>query len=176
MYSITATIVGGDTANLFSAVSAPGLVAVYDASSGFVTGGGWINSPAGAYAASPSLSGRANFAFVSKYQKGATVPAGNTEFEFQMAGLAFKSTSYQWLVISGARAQYKGSGTVNGVAGYGFLLTAIDGQVSGGGGTDKFRIKIWDASGAVVYDNQAAASDDSDPITVIAGGSIVLHK
>ena len=37
-------------------------------------------------------------------------------------------------------------------------------------------IKIWDASGAVVYDNQMGASDDSDPTTVITSGSIVLHK
>jgi hypothetical protein len=88
----------------------------------------------------------------------------------------FKSTSYQWLVVSGARAQYKGSGTLNGAAGYGFLLTAIDGQVNGGGGTDKFRIKIWDANSVVVYDNQMGAPDDSDPTTVITGGSIVLHK
>jgi hypothetical protein len=32
---------------------------------------------------------------------------------------------------------------VNGAAGFGFLLTAVDGQVTGGG-IDKFRIKIWD--------------------------------
>jgi hypothetical protein len=41
------------------------------------------------------------------------------------------------LVIAGARAQYKGLGTVNGSGNYGFLLTAIDGQVNGGGGVDK---------------------------------------
>jgi hypothetical protein len=47
-------------------------------------------------------------------------------------------------VVSGAKAQYKGTGTVNGQPGYGFLLTATDGQLQGGGGVDKFRIKIWD--------------------------------
>jgi len=37
------------------------------------------------------------------------------------------------------------------------MLTAIDGQVNGGGGVDKFRIKIWDsATGQVIYDNQPA--------------------
>ena len=49
-------------------------VVVYDPNGGFVTGGGWINSPAGAYVADPTLTGKANFGFVSKYQKGATVP------------------------------------------------------------------------------------------------------
>src|SRR5207248_3436906 len=34
-------------------------VVVYDPSAGFVTGGGWIASPAGAYAADPTLTGKA---------------------------------------------------------------------------------------------------------------------
>jgi hypothetical protein len=33
-------------------------VVVYDAKGGFVTGGGWINSPAGAYVQNPSLVGK----------------------------------------------------------------------------------------------------------------------
>ncbi len=144
----------------------------------FVTGGGWIDSPAGAYTIDPSLTGKANFGFVSKYQKGATVPTGSTEFQFKVADLNFHSDTYQWLVISGARARYKGNGTINGTGNYGFMLTAIDGQISGGGGTDKFRIKIWDKNnaGAVVYDNQLGAADDATPTTVIQGGSIVIHS
>jgi hypothetical protein len=56
------------------------------------------------------------------------------------------------------------------------MLTAIDGQVTGGG-IDKFRIKIWEkASGAIVYDNQMSAPDDANPTTAIQGGSIVIHK
>jgi hypothetical protein len=78
-------------------------------------------------------------------------------------------------VIAGARAQYKGSGMLNGVAGYGFILTAIDGEISGGGGSDKLRMKIMDSAGNVVYDNQLRASDSSDPTTIIQG-SIVIHK
>jgi len=69
------------------------------------------------------------------------------------------------------------SGTINGSGDYGFMLTAIDGQVNGGGGIDKFRIKIWDkATGAIVYDNQMGAADDANPTTAIQGGSIVIHK
>ena len=91
----------------------------------------------------------------------------------------FKSTVYQWLVVSGAKAQYKGSGMVNDAGDYGFLLTATDGNLNGGGGADKFRIKIWDkASGGVVYDNVIGASDDLDAASpqAIASGSIVIHK
>jgi hypothetical protein len=152
-------------------------VVIYDPDGGFVTGGGWIMSPAGAYVPNPALTGKATFGFVAKYNKGATVPTGNTEFQFHVANLNFKSASYDWLVVAGAKAQYKGLGTINGAGEYGFLLTAIDGQVNGGGGVDKFRIKITDkASGALIYDNLLDAPDDADPTTALGGGSIVIHK
>ena len=152
--------------------------AVYDANGGYVTGGGWINSPAGAYTSNANLSGKANFGFVSNYQRGANVPTGQTEFQFNVANFNFHSTSYEWLVIAGAKAQYKGVGTVNGVGNYGFILTAIDGEINGGGGVDKFRIKIWDINnnGTIVYDNQLGASDSDTPTTVLGGGSIVIHN
>ena len=67
---------------------------------------------------------------------------------------------------------------MNNAGNYGFILTAIDGQVSGGGGVDKFRFKVWDKSNndTIVYDNQLGASDSGDPTAAIAGGSIVIHK
>ncbi|MGH2450700.1 MAG: right-handed parallel beta-helix repeat-containing protein [Candidatus Limnocylindria bacterium] len=178
VYAIEAVAVGGSqAAGLFGSAAATALLAVYDPAAGFVTGGGWITSPEGAFTADPSLTGRATFGFVSKYQKGAQKPVGRTEFQFRVAKFTFQSDDYDWLVISGARAQYKGAGTVNGAGEYGFLLTAIDGQLKGGGGADKFRIKIWDrASGTVVYDNQLGADDAGDPSTVIGGGSIVIHS
>jgi hypothetical protein len=39
---------------------------VYDPNAGFVTGGGWIDSPGGAYIADPTLAGKASFGFVAK--------------------------------------------------------------------------------------------------------------
>jgi len=149
------------------------MVVIYDPSAGFVTGGGWINSPSGAYAALPSLSGKANFGFVSKYQKGANTPTGETEFQFQVANFNFHSTSYDWLVVSStAQAQYKGTGTINGSGSYAFLITAVDGS------PDSFRIKIWDkATNAVIYDNKMGTSDtDLAATTALGGGSIVIHK
>jgi len=150
------------------------LLAVYDPAAGFATGGGWIMSPPGAYTPDPSAAGKATFGFVSKYQKGANVPTGNTEFQFKAGDLNFRSTSYDWLVVASARAQYKGSGSINGAGDYRFMLTAIDGQVSGGGGTDKFRMKIWGDNGPI-YDNQLNAPDTNEPTTVLGGGSIVIH-
>lgn len=155
-------------------------VVVYDPNGGFVTGGGWINSPEGAYLDNPTLSGRSNFGFVAKYQKGATTPIGSTEFQFKVADLNFHSNTYDWLVVAGEKAQFKGVGTINGEGNYKFLLTAIDGQIIGGGGTDKFRIKIWwedtDGLDHIVYDNLLNAPDNANPTTIIGGGSIVIHK
>lgn len=133
---------------------------------GFVTGGGWIDSPAGAFPADETLTGRANFGFVSKYKKGATIPDGQTEFSFQTADLNFHSNSYDWLVVTqgGTRAQYKGEGTVDGLGDCKFMLWAGDGE------PDTFRIKIWyeNVSEIVVYDNVTEQA--------IAGGSIIVHK
>lgn len=174
VYTIVVTTTDDDGASASDSV----MVVVYDPSAGFVTGGGTIQVREGSYPADPTLSGRANFGFVSKYKRGATTPTGQTEFQFQVADLNFHSDTYQWLVVSGPKAQFKGTGTVNGASGYSFLLTATDGQVNGGGGVDKFRIKIWDANDAIVFDNVMGASSDVDSANpqAIATGSIVIHK
>ena len=80
------------------------------------------------------------------------LPQRNTEFQFKAGKLNFSSTSYDWLVVTGVRAQYKG------------------------GGVDKFRIRIWSDGGGLVYDNQMDALDSADPTTTLGGGSIVIHK
>ena len=175
VYTVQATVTDDDTG---SASKTHEYIVVYDPSAGFVTGGGWLHSPAGAYALNPSLTGRANFGFVSKYQKGAQTPTGQTEFQFQVASFNFHSSIYDWLVVAGSKAQFKGSGTISGSGDYAFLLTARDGQQPGGGGVDKFRIKIWNKStNAVIYDNKMGTSDDIDSADPqeIAGGSIVIH-
>jgi hypothetical protein len=143
----------------------------------FVTGGGWINSPPGAYIADPTLEGKANFGFVSKYKKGSTIPTGKTEFQFKTADLNFNSTHFDWLLIAGSQAKFKGVGQINGMGHYGFLVTAVDGQVPGGGDVDKFRIKIWDKSlqdEPIIYDNQPDDADE-DPKSILGGGSITIH-
>ena len=146
-------------------------IVVYDPNGGFVTGGGWINSPAGAYVADITLEGKASFGFVSKYQKDSTVPTGNTQFQFNVANLKFHSDSYDWLVVAGSQAKYKGTGTINGQGNYGFMLSAVDGAI------DKFRIKIWDKeSNSVIYDNEIEKGEDVVPMTAISGGSIIIHK
>lgn len=79
-------------------------------------------------------------------------------------------------MVSGPKAQYKGSGTINDAGDYGFLLTVNDGQITGGGGVDRFPIKIWDkTTGNVVYDNQNGEALDAAASDAIEGGKIVIH-
>ncbi len=81
------------------------------------------------------------------------------------------------LVISGSKGTYRGGGTVNGAGNYGFMVSAVDGDISGGGGTDLFRIKIWDRTqgNTVVYDNNMGKDENGVPTTILGGGSIVIH-
>jgi len=179
VYTLTLTVT--DAAGEYATTTYQ-YVVVYDPSAGFVTGGGWIDSPAGACKTAPCTAltvGKANFGFVSKYKKGQSTPDGNTEFQFKAGDINFHSENYEWLVVAGAKAQFKGTGTINGSGNYGFMITAIDGQISGGGGVDKFRIKIWDKNNSdmVVYDNQVTGdtSDTATPNTALGGGSINIQ-
>jgi hypothetical protein len=177
VYTVGVTVADGD-----GGTSTPAkyeFVVVFNPAGGFVTGAGAITSPPGAYAANPTATGRANFAFVSEYRKGATTPSGQTQFRFKAGDLVVDSETYQWLVVAGAKAQYKGTARVNGTAGYGFLLSATDGDQPGGGGQDRFRIKVWEtATGTVVYDNVRGSSDDVDSASpqALENGSITVHK
>jgi hypothetical protein len=176
VFTVTITI----TDNCGAMGSGVTYVVFYDPNGGFVTGGGWIDSPENACTYTPActgVTGRANFGFVSKYKKGSTIPEGDTQLYFNAGNFKFDSDAYEWLVISGAKARYRGTGSVDGTAGFGFELTAWDGQQAGGGNVDRFRIKIWQGnSGNVVYDNERGSPDGSDPVTNLGGGSIVVHK
>ena len=125
-------------------------VIVYDAKAGHVTGGGWF----------ATASGKAHLNVNVKYLPGQSAPAGNTKFD--IAGVAFNSTSYEWLVVSGSTATWRGKGTVNGAGTYSFEASAVD-------GADAFRIRIWDTvSNAVVYDTATSQ--------LLGGGNITIHN
>ncbi len=196
-YTISMTILD-DNGGAVTTIATTSVV-VYDRSQSFVTGGGWIDSPSGAStpgdSSDPDLVGRGNFGFVARYQSpNASVPSGETEFQLRVRkqrsgcserwdddrttsqALDFHSTGYVWLVVDAARtkAYYRGTGTVNGVSGYEFVVSVIDGRSSST--PDRFRIKVWKTStGAVLYDSQPGAPDDASATTAIGGGSIVIH-
>ena len=158
VYPVTVTVTDDDGGTVTETYE---FIVIYDPSGGFVTGGGWIMSPENACPGPRrSPEGKATFGFVSKYKKGANTPTGQTEFQFKAGDLNFHSVSYEWLVIAGANAKYKGEGTINGSGEYKFMLTATDGDLLGGGKADEFRIRIWDDTG-LYYDNKRTSATRS---------------
>ena len=150
------------------------IAVAYDPEAGFVSGGGWFNSPQGAYKSNPDATGRATFGFLSKYKRGASVPNGETHFQFSAGDLNFNSAAYSWLVVnqSGSNAQFMGTGAINGAmtasgSPYKFMVWATDAS------PDRFRIRIWeeDASGFEqdVYDNGVSQAIDAGSIVVQTG-------
>ena len=152
---------------------AAGQVVVYDASAGWITGGGWIDSPVGAYAPAASVSGKLTFGFVAKYQTSSvSIPNGNAEFKLSLARLDFRSSTLDWMVVTGSTAHLQGSGTLNGTGDYGFSIAANDGSAA-----DAIRIRIWNrVTGDLVYDNKFDAPADSEALTPLGGGSIQIHS
>jgi hypothetical protein len=179
----------------------PMTVVIFDPSSGSVTGGGEISVGTGSLGNGSTVAGQANFGLVSQYKKGASVPTGETEFQFQAGNINFHSTGYDWLtvnaVVNDSWSQYQGTGTINNLSPantadvYKFYVATEDNQWNGGAGVDKLRMKIWEqnaTTGAVVkviFDNQWGAADTAgepgilpfvDLTTPLIGGAINLHK
>jgi hypothetical protein len=170
MYTVTISLQGsGGT----STTDTYQYIVIFDPSKGSVTGVGYYNSPAGAYTKDRTLSGKATFLLLAKYYWGASKPKGDTEIALGAGKLLFHSSSYSWLVVSGNKATYRGTGTLNQKSGYELLLTVTDG---GAGGVDKIRIKIWEtATSKVIYDTQMGAPDTADPSTRSYGIVVVFR-
>ncbi len=122
-------------------------VVVYDPAGGFVIGNGDFYSIPGAMPGSPTAEGPASFRFLAAYRRGANVPQGQTRFEFQTGGLRLDSVAYEWLVVAGSTARFKGDGELADGTPVKFQVWADDNETE-----DTFRIKIWDEVD-MVYDN-----------------------
>jgi predicted extracellular nuclease len=114
------------------------------------------------------------FDFSAQFADAQTIPSGATSLSLE-GGLELSSTDYDWLVVSGDRATYQGTGTLNGTPGYGFLLSVLDVGKSKTA-TDSIRVKIWDGDGAVVYDSQPGADTWASPTSNLTSGNITIHK
>jgi DNA/RNA endonuclease G (NUC1)/PKD repeat protein len=173
LYTITAAVRDDDGGSAMR--TSTSYLVVFDPAAGFVTGGGWIDSPARAFAGDASVRGKATFVMDVKYLPGSETPAGDVSFRMQAGGLDFTSGELSWLVVTNGRAMVSGSGTVAGRAGtVSFIATAIEGPLSGGR-DDRMRLKVWDADGTVLYDNGFGAADASAASTMLGGGNITVH-
>ena len=100
-----------------------------------------------------SVEGRANYGLTVKYENGADTPSGNILMNFRLGELRLKGKAFDWLMVAGNRAQFEGTGTINGEGSYGFLITVIDDNRRGRLAEHRLRIKIWDAdTGIVIYE------------------------
>lgn len=140
-------------------------VVVYDPEAGFVTGGGWIDTPAGAYTADPALEEKAKFEFAVRFKHGKKVQMdGDFLFQFDQTPFILSNTRIDWLVIDQAAmtAQFKGQGMLNGSGNYHFWVWVTDGEI------DTIRIKIWEENGDLLYDTFIELP--------LGGGSIIIHE
>jgi hypothetical protein len=139
-------------------------VVVFDPTEGYVQGVGSFKSG----------TDTPHFGFYVRYANGNLVPSGTNAFKFARAGIKFQATAFEWLAISGANAQFRGSGTINGTGNYEFQAAITDGQHSG---TDEYRIQLVDNStGSIVYDNMMGSPVDMSPAThqAISTGRVVV--
>jgi len=156
--------VGASTTQTFEYVS------VYnELPQGVFTAGRKFDSPAGAYTANPSLTSQVKFGVSAKYNNNGQL-VGDVSMNFNDGTLTFVSTHVTWLTTSNGVATLRGTGTVNGTAGYAILVTGLSGQ-HGGDRTIRFQIK--DPNGNVIYDTQPNAPDDATPTTTVGGQVIV---
>jgi endoglucanase len=172
LYTLVATVADDDGGSGRQDVES---IVVFDPSAGFLTGAGWFDSPPGAHASDPSLSGRVVFGFVSRYKQSGAEPFGQVGLRLGGEQFSFASTGCDWLVIAGTGAQLRCSGRANGADNHSVFLSVVDGERIGGG-SDRLRIKVWDAStGQVLYDTQLSAAMSAEPTTSLGGGSIVIR-
>lgn len=105
-------------------------------------------------------SGAATFAFYAPSAKAPAAVPSKPALQFQAGTLNFHSDSIAPLSSRGQRAQFEGSGKLNGAGGYRFRLTTTAGSQAGPVQPSRFGLRIWhvDATGAevVAYDNHGA--------------------
>jgi hypothetical protein len=176
MYTIRLTVTDDDT----GADNSVTLVVVYDPDGGFATGGGFLDSPAGALTSRPDATGKLHVRLNPKYHSRDTGPApssGRVAVSSTEVGFRLDSTALEWLVVTpDGKVAVKGTGTVDGQDGFGFVAYGFDEP-------DAFRLLVWPLSTgdipgeATVYDNRPGGDYDvdlADPQD-LAGGSINVH-
>lgn len=135
------------------------ILAIYDPSLGFVTGGGEVTHNGV----------RSTFGFVAKYLKNGKIQGRVIYIEHRDTGnVTLKSNAMKSMSIVGDSAVIVGKATLDGVGNYEFRLTAVD---HGEAGTDdRFGLDVRDPNRVPV------ASLTYAPIVIDSGNIVVPHK
>jgi hypothetical protein len=151
------------------------IIVIYDPNGGYTYGGGNFASPKGALLSNPSATGKVTYGFTVNYYKGATMPKGETHFNFNIGGFQYDALNFDYLSVAGYKAVFKGSGKIiGGQSGVNFIMYVIDGALDGSG-VDKVRLKIYNKNtNQVYYDNEPGKSDAANPTTVVGSNSSVV--
>jgi probable HAF family extracellular repeat protein len=130
----------------------------------------------GFYAVPGQGNRKAHFTFEVSFPGGGTVPNGAVRLWIPGGRMNFESSSIELLVVSGNRAQFWGTGTLNGAPAR-FRITAVDGNAHHDGVADAIRVELWDTSGATrLYDTQPGATRDAPVTTPTGGGNIKIRR
>jgi probable HAF family extracellular repeat protein len=140
-------------------------VVVYDPDGPFTTGSGFVALDQG--------SRKSHITITAKFLPGRpSTPNGSAKFWIPGGSVDFESTAIEMLVASATRAQFWGTGLLNGAPAQ-FRITAVDADDSET--PDAFRIELW-RSGTLVFDTQPGAAQDASITTRLAGGHIQVHR
>jgi probable HAF family extracellular repeat protein len=154
-------------------------VVAYDPAPGALAGSGWFVSPHGARKTADRQMGTAAFSFVLPSGPSTTAGKAAPRLNFSAAGLSLRSDSVRLVARQGARAEFEGSGTLNGTGNYLFSVKMTSGAGAGAGVGEpgRFGLKIWHvdpATRAVVvdYDNR---DDASQGLGSPFRGKVLIH-
>lgn len=157
------------------------MIVVYDPEGGFATTGAWLDSPAGALTSAPTAAGRLHVTLNPMYKPGESGPVpggGKVSASLDGTGFTLDSTALEWLVVTpDSKVAVKGTATVGGEAGYGFVAYGYDNP-------DKLRLVVWPLSAGdhpgtqTRYDNRASAGYDLDVADPqpLGAGSVQVHE
>jgi hypothetical protein len=151
--------------------SDPTSITVYEPTSSFVTGGGWIMENTGS---------KGNFGFVVRYNKSKQVK-GQSVYVYRSGGWDYivKSNAWKGLAIDNTHAYFESKCTVQmynpatgevvwSTGNYTFRVDALDNNKPGG--TDVYQIRVLDKNGVVFHEA------GFNPYGYLQGGNIVIHK
>ena len=128
---------------------------VYDAYAGFITGGGWIAGASG------NTNDKTHFNIDVRYS--ASAPTGQFRIHGSSALLDLTSTVFEYLVVKGSTASFRGTGVLSDGTPVGFFVSAQDGKAAGTR-IDRIRLKVWkSADGQVLFDTEPGISEIAPP-------------